>query len=688
MDVRRWAPQVESKIATHTFDPGEWIVTLAVLDGRSGVGSLSRAVFSWVDGAPIPIYTYTQGPGAKVVNFDASASTAGDSAIATYKFDFGNGVSQTTTSPTLSYTYPNAGVYSTSLRVYDQEGDANVAGQTITVFNGTKPTANIRITEVDVMLPATYAMDAVGSVSPSSGATIAAYKWTLPGSVILTTPSITFNTGTHGNASIQLEVQDSLGVWSDPVIRTVRSIPGRNPVAQIMVDHTTVALGQAIQLNGENSYSLNPTAGLSVYEWTMPSGNKVYGPTPTVTLSQTGLKTIYLKVTDSKGYVSSSASVQVNVINRVDPVALIAVTGNDTTVPAYVHFDGWGSSTANPGSTVTGYEWKISAPTTPLATEYSMFGPEIDVVFNQATTWTVALRVFDSAGGTSSWVTETFGPTTNALPVAVIDPAGLTDVAPVNMMFNGFGSYDPEGQRIIAWHWQFSNGGEAWGPSPMHFFGGPGIYTVRLRVQDEYWTWSDPVTMTVTALQNQAPIAVASIQDVPGYRNQKSLSANGSYDSDGQIVAYNWWVNGIPGSIGTTSNLIYTFPGPGTYTVNLDVFDNKGWWGSNSSQITILPVIPPVPRFVSSIVDSPTREVSFDAGTSSDDGTIVTYRWDFPDGTHKSGVTTTHTFSNGSFATVKLTVTDDESESRSVIRSVPIQSLPVTQHEVMRCEAR
>jgi len=71
----------------------------------------------------------------------------------------------------------------------------------------------------------------------------------------------------------------------------------------------------------------------------------------------------------------------------------------------------------------------------------------------------------------------------------------------------------------------------------------------------------------------------------------------------------------------------------------------------------------PIARFTASLLSglSPLR-VDFDAGTSYDpDGRIVSYGWDFADGSTDTGQATSHTFTTATTQTytVRLTVTDD-----------------------------
>jgi PKD repeat protein len=62
----------------------------------------------------------------------------------------------------------------------------------------------------------------------------------------------------------------------------------------------------------------------------------------------------------------------------------------------------------------------------------------------------------------------------------------------------------------------------------------------------------------------------------------------------------------------------------------------------------------------------------FDASASSDDGTIVSYDWDFGDGSNGSGVTASHTYAAGATYTVALTVTDDGGLSDTDQQAVPV----------------
>jgi 6-phosphogluconolactonase (cycloisomerase 2 family) len=106
----------------------------------------------------------------------------------------------------------------------------------------------------------------------------------------------------------------------------------------------------------------------------------------------------------------------------------------------------------------------------------------------------------------------------------------------------------------------------------------------------------------------------------------------------------------------------------GAYTVVLAVTDNAGAIGQAVTTVTVSSPKnqPPIAAFSSSPNGgvSPV-DVTFDASASSDpDGTIVSYTWNFGDGSAPaSGKTTTHTYSMAGDHVADLTVTDNRGAS-------------------------
>jgi chitodextrinase len=136
-----------------------------------------------------------------------------------------------------------------------------------------------------------------------------------------------------------------------------------------------------------------------------------------------------------------------------------------------------------------------------------------------------------------------------------------------------------------------------------------------------------------------------------------NFNASASSDPDGTIVSWAW--NFGDGTTGNGQTVSHTYANGNTYTVTLTVTDNNGATGTLSQNVT--PVVvnaPPVAQFTT----TPTGVYGIDfnaTGSSDPDGTIVSWAWNFGDGTTGNGQTVSHTYANGNTRTVTLTVTDN-----------------------------
>jgi probable HAF family extracellular repeat protein len=152
---------------------------------------------------------------------------------------------------------------------------------------------------------------------------------------------------------------------------------------------------------------------------------------------------------------------------------------------------------------------------------------------------------------------------------------------------------------------------------------------------------------------NQAPVAAFSASCNALFY----CSFDGSASSDDRaIVAWVWTVNG--GQIGVGKYFGVQFAAAQTIDLTLTVTDSRG-----ATDAITKPVVvgasnqPPVARFTSSC-EVFTKTCTFHGETSSDDVGIVSYRWDFGDGSTGTGASASHRYAaRGSYA-VTLTVTD------------------------------
>ncbi len=176
---------------------------------------------------------------------------------------------------------------------------------------------------------------------------------------------------------------------------------------------------------------------------------------------------------------------------------------------------------------------------------------------------------------------------------------------------------------------------------------------------------------------NQSPTAAFTFSP-PSPLAGAPVSFNGtnSTDPDGAIVSYAWtFGDGANGSSPTTSHVYAT---PGSYTARLTVTDDDGATDTASSTIYVSAPAnqPPTASFTVSPGSGPAGTLFlYNAAASFDpDGAIVSYQWEYGDGSFGTGQTSQHVYATPGTYTVRLTILDDDSASDTTTRTVSVQS--------------
>lgn len=145
-----------------------------------------------------------------------------------------------------------------------------------------------------------------------------------------------------------------------------------------------------------------------------------------------------------------------------------------------------------------------------------------------------------------------------------------------------------------------------------------------------------------------------------------------SSDPDGSIMSWHWDFGD-----GTSSSVQYpahTYVA-GSYTVTLTVTDDNGETDIATQSIIVstggTTNLPPVAAFSYTCNG---KSCSFDSGSSTDDFGIISYDWDFGDGSSDSSQITQHTFASQGNYIVTLTVTDDSSATNIASTSIRIKN--------------
>jgi glucose/arabinose dehydrogenase/chitodextrinase len=353
----------------------------------------------------------------------------------------------------------------------------------------------------------------------------------------------------------------------------------------------------------------------------------------------------------------------------VPPIASFTSTPAKPVVGQAVTFNGSSSQDPDfPNSTITSYAWDFGDGSlgsgVNVSHAYASFG-----------TYTVTLTVTDSDKLKN---TTTASILVYALPYAdfTFGPAKPLEGGVVT--FDASSSTDPDG-TITAYHWDWGDGTASETDSSAvtdHLFSVWGVYSVTLTVTDvDGFTSSRRYSIYVYALP-RASFNVSPPTPVSG----ESVLFNGSAsnDPDGAIVSYSWTFGDGGAASGPVAN--HVFATYGDFHVTLDVTDTDGFSSSLTRLLAVgKPNAQPSAAFTASAtVVNPGESVAFDASPSFDpDGMIVSYAWDFGDGSTGTGVHASHAYALPGRYIVALNVTDNNGTFDIATTSLRVNEPPV-----------
>ncbi|MDH5451236.1 MAG: PKD domain-containing protein [Candidatus Bathyarchaeota archaeon] len=341
----------------------------------------------------------------------------------------------------------------------------------------------------------------------------------------------------------------------------------------------------------------------------------------------------------------------VTVIMNGRPVASFTESAETVYTGEEISFNA--SDSYDPDGLITSYFWDFGDDTnaTGVATNHS---------YVDDGSYTVTLTVTDDRGATAS--TSATKTILNRSLIASFTESAETVYTNEPISFNASASFDPDG-TIVSYFWDFGDGTNTTGATATHSYADNGIYTVTLTVTDDDGAMgSNNATKTVL---NRPPIAsFAENATVMLTGESIHFNASASYDQDGSIVSYFWDFGDGTNETGVAVD--HSYADNGTYTVTLTIIDDNGGTDSINAAKYVLNRLP-IANFTESAETVNTGEsISFDASASYDqDGTIVSYFWDFGDGTNSTGVTTSHAYISDGTYTVTLTVTDNDDATAS-----------------------
>jgi PKD repeat protein len=234
--------------------------------------------------------------------FDASASTSTTGTIVQWLWNFGDGA--TASGEQVQHVFSSPGTFAVTLTVVDSIGASNSITRSVTVGQGTLPTADIIFSPAGPAIGQTVNFNGSGStVQP--GHQIVEYSWNFGDGTLGTGPLVAHAFQTAGTFNVTLKVTDDLGRTSalKQVPVTVTATGGGNPgaaTANITITPSNPTATTLITFDGTGSIASSPGGSIVSYTWTFDVGQSSSGQQVQRTFPA-GPHTATLTVVDSQG---------------------------------------------------------------------------------------------------------------------------------------------------------------------------------------------------------------------------------------------------------------------------------------------------------------------------------------------------------------------------------------------------
>jgi PKD repeat protein len=592
--------------------------------------------------------TPSPAPVNQTVTFDASGSTYSKGSIVKYEWNVDGAPAgtydKTTTTPTLTMSYPTSQTLNASVRVTDSDGGTDYV--TKSLFVGTSaPVANVTATPNPGIVNQPITFDASQSSVPNGS--IADVKWDFDGSGSFATDTGTTLTTKHaftstGNYSVGLQLTSNAGIVTTThiAVRVLDSGVG---------DYEDAVLGTPGLLH---YYKLGESSGPTIAD--SVSG----GPSGTITGGTFG----------QPGAVANDPTTAISFNGTSDSGQVgMNLSGSKTiTVEFWLKWNSYANNdalamelTSNFNNTNGGF----------LVDPNSTYG-QFAVSIGRGSSRNVAAFARPSAG---QWHHYAFVLDTTQAGATEITP--YVDGQPVSYTKQGFTGTGAGNFANSTLYLMSRAGTTLYGAGTLDQLA---VYNGALtanQIQDHFYSSGT----------NQPPTAAFTTNPSPaGVGQQVTFDASGSTDPQGTITDYQWDLDGsgkFATDNGSNPKLTTTFTTPGTYSISLRVIDAGGASATVSHTLQV-GSSPPVAAF--SFSPSPLayvgQPVSFDgSGSTEQVGTITDYTWDL-DGSGgfatdtKTTPTTSFTYMTPGNYNVSLRVTNDQGQTSTVTKTVDVHA--------------
>ena len=585
--------------------PGVYTITLVVFDNSGQNDSITQTI-TVVDN-PIANFSVSQTTGCAL---DNSFQFTNNSANAvSYTWDFGDGTSSNDTSPT--HTYLNPGSYNVKLIATSNYGcqDIEIKNSLITIF--AKP--NIQFTSnttstCDVNTTFNFTDNTVGATT---------WNWNLGDGTTSSNQNLSHQYNAIGNYNVTLIVTNNNGC-SDTLSQSNFVHIGNTLIPSFTTSNTTGCAPSSIHFN---STTLNATT----WAWDFGDGSTSALKSPNHTYANPGQYTITLTVTTISGCNGTIVKNQfINLDSKPTPAfSLVQDTG---CAPFTIQ-------TINNSVGANSYLWSFGNTTSTLNSPTK--------TYSSGGSYSISL-VAISQNGCSDSIKMTSA-------VKVYDPDAQFQASPkigcpgMTVQFNNTTTQN----NIVNYLWLFGDGTSSTLQNPTHTYNSIGVYPITLIVTNTFGCVDTTIKLNYITIVDPTtnytlPDTIKICLGDPHTFNDPTSSSN----------SWNWDFG--DGNTSNTQNATNLYLNAGVYIVSLTTA-MPGGCTQTFNPFAIVEVIPYIKKPIGATVLNSCKpyKVQFNCTTPF----VVSYNWDFGDGTGSTIADPIHTYTNSGQYNISLTLT-------------------------------
>lgn len=664
----------EGREIKHTYrEPGDYLVGLEIEDDSGAIRNIDTDQTKVrVNSLPIADagFDIVAEPG-ETLTFDGRRSEDSDGAIDRYIWDFKD--ENSSEDSVVRHAFENPGVYYVELTVFDDSGHANAFDiSSVQVIINAEPVA---MAGADILVAPGEAFELNGGDSYDLDGEVSQWQWDFSGGL------------ESSNQSVLTAAFAAPGIYTATLTVSDGSIAGNNTAQdslQIFVNHGPIAeagkdiFADQLQIVLDGSASTDADNDGLTYHWELGDGNAAYGAKIRHTYEDGGIYPIVLTIDDGKGLSNSVSQDSMTVeINR--PPVAIAGNSQNVCVGDTVVFDA--SASRDPDNGPIRFDWDFGN-----GQKDNVINPTR--VYENPGVYHVNLTVEDDSGLANNRHRDSLLISVKEAPKA---DAGDDILACANaiVQFDGRKSTDIDGV-VNRFTWQFGDNASGGGDQPRHTYSVAGTYRAALTIVGDTDGQCSPTSRDEILVEIvNAPRGVIEARSKIAKGEWIDFDASNSYADEAKISQYLWKFG--DGKTASGPKVRHLFKDAGVYRVTLDVHAPDLAAACQDNQSVHIVTVNEAP----SADAGEDRKVGVDrvlqlsAAASSDrDGGLVSYGWDFGDGTKASGIDASHIWRDAGVYTVRLTVTDDSGMLNSKDSTeIKVEVLPVPEPEIVTSQA-